>query len=542
MEKWIKETVFLSAVLCMLLFSAVGARAAAAPELESSRLVLNVYQKSKDSEGYYSLWDGNEIRVNGLSYDSVVSVETSSENLRADSPMVYGGSAGIRVYPKKTGSYTVTVTVDQTALICQVEVCELFFERNEKTATEGESKGWTAGSSMLALYKGENTTLILKGVPAGAGVKWSSSDTRVATVSSSGRVTAKGLGAATVSAECEGITLTYEVGVSYKEAIQTLRYCFKHFGSTYSQKNRMEEGSYDCSSFVWRAYRSVGMKLGDNKNWAPTAADLAKWCVKNKYMIYAGTVSTSKLLPGDLIFECDPSGANGRYQGIYHVDIYQGNNKSITVERQKNYWGELNNVMIARPCGTKTTSLSAQATSSGIQLKWNGSYGVSGYQVYRSTSRNGKFKKIAAVKEGTSCVDTKTKADSTYFYKVTAYWKGDGHTYKGMTSSTVQAKVKKEAVSRLSVPKVKVKKNSGGTIKLSWSKVKGADGYVVTRSDSKKGNYKTVKTIKKGGTVSCTQNKLKKGKTYYYKVKAYKKSGSRKQYSKESAVVKTKIK
>lgn len=99
----------------------------------------------------------------------------------------------------------------------------------------------------------------------------------------------------------------------------------------------MDEGSYDCSSFVWRAYHSAGRNLGDNKNWAPTAADLAKWCVKNHYMIYSGTVATAKLLPGDLIFECDPSGANGRYEGIYHVDMYQGNDVSITVEGQKSY-------------------------------------------------------------------------------------------------------------------------------------------------------------------------------------------------------------
>lgn len=542
MKKRIKEAVFWAVVFCMLLVTAVGAKAAASPALESSRLVINVYQTGKDSEGYYSLWDGNEIRVNGLEDDSIVTVTSSSSELKVEAPYVYGGSASIYVYPRTTGSYTVTVNVDGTDLTCEVVVCELYFKRNAKTATEGDSTEWTEGSSMLALYKGESTTLVLKGVPSGGKVKWSSSNKSVASVSQSGKVTARGLGAATVTAKYEDFTLTYEVGVSYKDAVSALRYCFKHYGSTYSQKNRMEEGSYDCSSFVWRAYHSVSRNLGNNKNWAPTAADLAKWCTDNNYMVYSGTVSVANLLPGDLIFECDPSGANGRYEGIYHVDMYQGNQTSITVERQKTYWGTLNNVMIARPCLAKTAGLTAKASASGIQLKWSSSYGANGYQVYRSTSKTGKFTKIATVKNAASWKDAKAKAGSTYYYKVRAYWKGDGHTYKGGFSAVVQRKAKAVAAAKLSAPKVQLKKNSGGTVKLSWGKITGADGYVVTRSTSKKGTYKTVKTIKKGSTINFTQKKLKKGTTYYYKVKAYKTSGGKKQYSSESAVIKVKVK
>ncbi len=541
MRRWIKGAALWFAVCCILLITAAGVKAAASPTLESGRLVLNVYQAGKNSDGYYDLWDGNEICVNGLDDESIVTVRTSSENLKTSDPYVYGGSARISVYPKATGNYTVIVTVDGTELACEVVVCELYFARNAKTATEGDSKEWTQGSSMLALYKGESTTLALRGVPSGGQVRWSSSNKSVASVNQSGRVTAKGLGAATIAAEYEGFTLTYAVGVSYKDAIRALRYCFKYYGSTYSQANRMKKGSYDCSSFVWRAYHSVKRNLGDNGNWAPTAADLAKWCVKNKYMVYSGTVSVAKLLPGDLIFECDPSGANGRYKGIYHVDMYQGNNMSITVERQKQYWGTLGNVMIARPCLTKTGGLSAKSSSSGIGLKWSGSYGADGYQVYRSTSRTGKFAKIATVKGATAWTDAKAKAGKTYFYKVQAYWRASGHTYKGNPSAVVQGKAK-GAAAGLSAPKVRLKKNSGGIVKLSWDKIKGADGYVVSRSTSKKGTYKTVKTIKKGGTVSFTQKKLKAGKTYYYKVKAYKNSGGKKQYGSESSAVKAKVK
>lgn len=542
MGQWIKRAALWPAVFFILLVTAAGVKAAASPELEDSRLVLNVYQVSKDSDGYYALWNGNEIGVSGLDDESIVTVKTSSGSLKADEPYVYNGRASIYVYPKATGTYTVTVTVDGIDLTCEVVVCELFFARNGKTATDGDSVVWTEGRSMLAMYKGESTALSVKGVPAGGSIKWSSSNPSVASVSQSGRVAARGLGAATITAEYEGFALTYGVGVSYKDAVKALRYCFKYYGSTYSQKHRMEKGSYDCSSFVWRAYHSAGRNLGSNKNWAPTAADMAKWCVKNKYMIYEGTVSTAKLLPGDLIFECDPSEANGRYKGIYHVDMYQGNNTSITVERQKIYGGTLSNVMIGRPCGTKASGLSAKASGAGIQLKWGGVYGAGGYQVYRGSSRTGKFNKVATVKNGTSWTDTKAKAGSTYFYKVLAYWKGAGHTYKGEPSAIVQARAKGAAAAKLSAPKVKIKKNNRGTVELSWGKVKGAEGYVVTRSASRTTGFKKAKTIKKGNTVIFTQKKLKKGKTYYYKVKAYKKSGGKIQYGKESAALKVKVK
>lgn len=235
MKKRIREAVFLPAVFCILLLTAVGVKAA--PALESSRLTLNVYQNDKGSDGYYELWDGNEICVNGVEDVGTVTAETSSENLKAEISDMYDGSIRVCVYPRATGRYTVTVTADGTGMTCEVVVCELYFERNAKTATEGDSQVWTEGSSMLALHKGESTMLKLKGVPSGGKVTWSSSDRSVASVSQSGEITAKGFGSAKIAAEYEGFILTYAVGVSYKDAISALRYCFKHYGSTYSQKN-----------------------------------------------------------------------------------------------------------------------------------------------------------------------------------------------------------------------------------------------------------------------------------------------------------------
>ncbi|MBQ9942336.1 MAG: hypothetical protein IJP03_04940, partial [Christensenellaceae bacterium] len=51
--------------------------------------------------------------------------------------------------------------------------------------------------------------------------------------------------------------------------------------------------------------------------------------------------------------------------------------------------------------------------------------------------------------------------------------------------------------------------------------VSGASGYVIYRSTTKSGGYKAVKTITSGSTVTFTNSGLTAGKTYYYKVKAY---------------------
>lgn len=67
--------------------------------------------------------------------------------------------------------------------------------------------------------------------------------------------------------------------------------------------------------------------------------------------------------------------------------------------------------------------------------------------------------------------------------------------------------------------KVKAGKKSA---KLSWTALKdNATGYRIYRK-IKGGKYAKVKTITKASTASWTNKGLKKGKTYYYKVRAYK--------------------
>lgn len=104
---------------------------------------------------------------------------------------------------------------------------------------------------------------------------------------------------------------------------------------------------------------------------------------------------------------------------------------------------------------------------------------------------------------------------------------------------------KKQATTKIKVAKVKklkAKNLAGKKVKLAWKKVNGADGYKVYRATKKNGKYTLVKTIKNAKTVKFTDKKVKKNKTYYYKVSAYKTVAKKVVKGAYSAKVKVRVK
>ena len=88
---------------------------------------------------------------------------------------------------------------------------------------------------------------------------------------------------------------------------------------------------------------------------------------------------------------------------------------------------------------------------------------------------------------------------------------------------------------------IKVKNLRKRKVKITWAKVAGADGYeVYIKSPGKK---KYVKRATRNANVkSITHSRLKKGKTYRYKVRAFTKVNGKKVYGQFSKVKKIKIK
>ena len=92
------------------------------------------------------------------------------------------------------------------------------------------------------------------------------------------------------------------------------------------------------------------------------------------------------------------------------------------------------------------------------------------------------------------------------------------------------------------VPTIKIEKivrKGKGKVKVTWKKTAGVVGYQVQYSLNKKMKAAKKKNCK---TVGVTIKKLKKNKTYYIRVRAYKMNGKKKVYGKWSTVKKVKIK
>ncbi len=89
-------------------------------------------------------------------------------------------------------------------------------------------------------------------------------------------------------------------------------------------------------------------------------------------------------------------------------------------------------------------TLKVTAGSKKASLSWNKQTGATGYVVYMSTSKTGKYKKIATVKGNSKVSYTKTglTKGKTMYFKVAAYKTVDSKTITGSFSAVKSAKIK----------------------------------------------------------------------------------------------------
>lgn len=184
--------------------------------------------------------------------------------------------------------------------------------------------------------------------------------------------------------------------------------------------------------------------------------------------------------------------------------------------------------------GIKATSNSYNS----IKLTWNKTVnGANGYAVYRSTSKDGKYtlRKTITSKNTIELTDTGLDTNTTYYYKVRAYRMIADKKKYGSYSEIVCAK---PVLSKTTI--TVSSKSKKATIK--WNKVLGASGYKVYSATSSNGTYSLKKTITSINTLSYTNTNLVSGKTYYYKVRAYRNVNGKVVYGPYSAVKSKKIK
>lgn len=188
---------------------------------------------------------------------------------------------------------------------------------------------------------------------------------------------------------------------------------------------------------------------------------------------------------------------------------------------------------VTKPGKVKGISVKSVKTTSAT-LKWKKVSGASGYMIYQKNPSTGKTKLVKTVSSKTvSYKATKLKSATKYTYTIYAYKLSGKTKIKG--SGTAYTFVTKPGA----VKKTKAVSKKTKTCVVSWKKTKGADGYEVYMATSKKGKYKKIGQTKK---LTLTKKKLKKGKTCYFKVRAYKTYKGKKTYGAYTKVIKAKIK
>lgn len=139
----------------------------------------------------------------------------------------------------------------------------------------------------------------------------------------------------------------------------------------------------------------------------------------------------------------DVKGTSFKHTGRSSGSIYYYRVRGyVLVNGQKVYGSYSDTVkLVTKP---SKTSVSAKAGSKKVTLKWKKTAGASGYQVYRATSKSGKYKKVYTAKKSSviKYVNTKLKSRKSYYYKVRAYKVVDGKTYYGSYSTIKKVTVK----------------------------------------------------------------------------------------------------
>lgn len=120
----------------------------------------------------------------------------------------------------------------------------------------------------------------------------------------------------------------------------------------------------------------------------------------------------------------------------YKVKAYK------TIDNKK-YYGSYSSTL-KTATKTKTPKISELTTKSKkATIKWKKVSGASGYQIYMSTSKNGKYSKIkTASKSSTSYTKTELKKNKKYYFKIRSYKTVDGKKIYSSYSSVKNIKVK----------------------------------------------------------------------------------------------------
>lgn len=347
------------------------------------------------------------------------------------------------------------------------------------TSVKVYSNGVTLNTDTIKLDVGSTYKLTSTLYPTNskATIKYSSSNKSVATVTSKGKIKAKGLGTTTIKAISSKGGIADYCTVTVVQPVTGV--------SLNTTTAKLEVGQID--------------KLQVTLSPSNATDKTISWSTSDKSIV---AVSTTGHIKGVAV-------------------------GTATVEARAN------NGIVARCTVTvnpKKVTLNAKSKSyNSAVISWKRTSDITGYWIYKKNSA-GKYEKIATV-DGSkaSYTDKNLITGETYSYKVKAYRQIGNTKYISKNS---------KAISVTPIPgKPKITSIKGVTkgATLTWNSVAGVKKYKVYRSEAKNGTYKKIATVK--NKVTYTDHGLVEGKTYYYKVVAYVTISDKTIYSKYSKII-----
>ena len=171
-----------------------------------------------------------------------------------------------------------------------------------------------------------------------------------------------------------------------------------------------------------------------------------------------------------------------------------------------------------------------------LELSWDKVKNADGYRIYRLDTNTDTYKLVKTINNNTttSYKHSNLVSATNYYYKVKAFKYLNGSNRYSDYSSRLKA------TTRPLQPSVILNSTKSKSIKVSWTNIsKRATGYEVRMSTSKNGTFNSIGTTT---NTSFTKVNLTKGKTYYFKIRAYRIVDGQKIYSLYSGIESIKCK
>lgn len=440
-----------------------------------------------DDGGYYYSTAFNGTHYVGSTYCFMYGKDVESEIVAKSSDPSVVSVSGESLKMKKAGSATVTFYPRYNPTLKQVFK---FTVKNKFAVTDLSVKSTTTGTVTL---------------------KWSSSDEAAGYIIEkyNGKKwvrAAKVTGKRNTSCTIKGLQpdTAYKFRIrAYKKSGRT--YAYSGYSSTLTAKTNIAVSA--VSGVKSKSATTTLITLGWNKNSAATGYVIQQY--KNNKWVQVAKITKNTTVS----YTVKNLSTATTYK--FRIKAYKGTLSSN--------WTNINATTV--PYAVKNLKASTK-TASTVTLTWDKHKTAQGYIVEQY--KNNKWVRVTKITNNAtaSYKVTGLSSSTVYKFRVKAYRIADKMARYGAVSATCTVRTNLAGVSGF-----KASERTKNSITLGWKKNSSATGYVIQYYNTATKKWADMKRVGSNITLSCKVNGLSSGKSYSFRIRAYKTIGKTTQYS-----------